>query len=128
MAVGGAFFIIGFDAKKTWIAGITRVIGILAGMLLGAAASQYLPPGLVTDIVVILGFFLCFATMGINPGLFMFFFMFIIALGWNSLDPETADLTFWERYIGEGVGVVIAMLAIGFLQWLQTREAIKIKN
>ena len=121
MAVGAAFFIIGFDAKKTWIAGITRVIGIVAGLFLGYAAAQVLEPGIVTDIVSVAALFLCFAAMNVNPGLFMFFFMFLIALGWTSLDPETLDLTFWERVTGEGVGVVIAMLAIGFLHWLQTR-------
>ena len=52
----------------------------------------------------------------------MFFFMFLIALGWTTLDPATLDLTFWERVLGEGVGVAIAMLAIGFLHWLQTRK------
>ena len=122
MAVGAAFFIIGFDAKKTWIAGIARVIGIVAGVLLGYAASQYLEPGLVTDAVAVGALFLCFAAMGVNPGLFMFFFMFIIASGWSALDPETLNLTFWERISGEGVGVIIAMLAIGYMHWRQTRQ------
>ena len=118
MIVGGAFFVIGFDARKTWVAGIARVIGILMGIMLGFAVSQSLPSGLTTDAIVITAFFLCFATGGINPALFMLFFMFIISLGWNSLDPETLNLTFWERVAGEGLGVGIAMLAIGFLHWL----------
>ena len=122
MAVGAAFFIIGFDAKKTWVAGITRVIGIVAGLFLGYAAAQVLEPGIITDVVSVAALFLCFAAMNVNPGLFMFFFMFLIALGWTSLDPETLNLTFWERVTGEGVGVVIAILAIGFLHWLQTRR------
>ena len=53
----------------------------------------------------------------------MLFFMFIISLGWSSLDPETLNLTFWERIGGEGLGVIIAMIAIGYLHWLQTRKA-----
>jgi hypothetical protein len=123
MAVGAAFFVIGFDAKKTWVAGITRVIGIVAGVFLGYAAAQVLEPGLVTDIVSVTALFLCFAAMNVNPGLFMFFFMFLIALGWTALDPETLDLTFWERVTGESVGVVIAMLAIAYLHWLPTSKA-----
>ena len=120
MVVGAAFFVIGFDANKTWIAGIARVIGILVGIFLGMYAAQYLPPGLVTDAVVIGVFFLCFAAGGVNPALFMMFFLFIISLGWSSLDPETLDLTFWEKVGGEGLGVVIAMIAIAFLQQLQS--------
>ena len=122
MAVGAAFFIIGFDVKKTWIAGITRVIGIIAGVFLGYAAAQFLEPGIVTDVVSVAALFLCFAAMNVNPGLFMFFFMFLIALGWTSLDPATLNLTFWERVTGEGVGVIIAMLAIGLMHRIQTRE------
>jgi hypothetical protein len=123
MAVAGAFFVIGFDAKKTWVAGITRVIGVILGVVCGYAAAQILEPGLTTEIVTLVALFMSFAAMGVNPGLFMFFFMFLIALGWTALDPETLDLTFWERVSGEGVGVAIAIIAIGFLQWLQSREA-----
>ena len=123
MAVAGAFFVIGFDAKKTWVAGITRVIGVMLGVVCGYAAARILEPGLTTEIVTLVALFMSFAAMGVNPGLFMFFFMFLIALGWTALDPETLDLTFWERVSGEGVGVAIAIVAIGFLQWLQSREA-----
>ena len=123
MAVAGAFFVIGFDAKKTWVAGITRVIGVILGVVCGYAAAQILEPGLTTEIVTLVALFMSFAAMGVNPGLFMFFFMFLIALGWTALDTETLDLTFWERVSGEGVGVAIAIIAIGFLQWLQSREA-----
>ena len=121
MVVAGAFFVIGFDARKTWVAGVARVIGILGGIVMGTFVSQILPPGLITDAVAIAAFFLCFATGGINPALFMFFFLFIISLGWSSLDPEILERTFWERIGGEGLGVVIAMLAIGFLQKVQSR-------
>ena len=87
------------------------------------AVAQALEAGLATDALTIALLFMSFASMGVNPGLFMFFFMFLIALGWTAFDPETLDLTFWERVSGEGVGVAIAMLAIVFLQRVQTREA-----
>ena len=122
MAVAGAFFVIGFDAQKTWISGITRVIGVILGVVCGYAAAQVLAPGLTTEIVTLVALFMSFAAMGVNPGLFMFFFMFLIALGWTSLDPETLDQTFWERISAESVGVAIAIIAIGFLQWLQAKK------
>ena len=49
-------------------------------------------------------------------------FMFLIALGWTALDPKTLNLTFWERLGGEGVGVALAIAAIAFMQWMQSRE------
>ena len=123
MIVGGAFFIIGFDAIKTWVAGIARVIGILIGIALGLAVSPTLPPGLLTDAVVIGTLFLCFAAGGINPAFFMLFFMFLISLGWSALEPALLELTFQERVFGEGSGVFVGMVAIAMLQWLQSREA-----
>ena len=107
MVVGGAFFVIGFDVNKTWVAGIARVIGIAAGMLLGMVIGGMLDPGLLYYTILIAAFFLCFAAMPVHPGLFMFFFMLLIAMGWQGLETEQLNLTFWERFLGEGVGVFI---------------------
>ncbi len=123
MVVAGAFFVIGFDSNKTWVAGIARVIGILAGITLGLFVSQLVSPGLLLDAIAVVAFFLCFAAAPVHPGFLMFFLLFILALGWAGLDTETLDLTFWERFLGEGIGVVIAMAAIGFLQWRHDRAA-----
>jgi hypothetical protein len=40
----------------------------------------------------------------------------------QQLESEQLDLTFWKRLSGETVGVLIAMTAIAFLQWLQNRR------
>jgi len=122
LIVGGAFFIIGFDAKKTWVAGIARVIGVVAGTLLGLIIAKLLGPGLLLHVIVIAAFFLSFATMAIHPGFFMFFFLLLLSIGWQGLETETLNLTFWERLSGETTGVLIAMTAIAALQWWQNRS------
>jgi hypothetical protein len=53
----------------------------------------------------------------------MFFFMLLIAMGWQGLEIEQLNLTFWERLLGEGVSVLIAMVAIAFLHWWQIRTS-----
>jgi hypothetical protein len=125
LIVGGAFFIIGFDAKKTWVAGIGRVIGVVAGTVLGLIISKLVGPGLLMYIIVIAAFFFSFATMAIHPGFFMFFFLLLLAIGWQDLETETLNLTFWERLSGETAGVLIAMTAIAVLQWWQKRRVVK---
>lgn len=125
LVTGAAFFVMGFDAKKTKINGIARVIGILAGMILGWLLSKNLEPGLVFYSILLLALFLSFATEPVHPGFLMFFFMVLISMGWQGLDNSKIDLNFYERLLGEGTGVLIAIVAIGFLQWLQSRIDIK---
>ena len=87
--------------------------------MLGFALSQFLGPGLGVSVVAVIACFLCFATMAVHPGAFMFFFMVLMAVGWHSLEGERLDLTFWERILGEVTGVAIAMVALTLLQWEQ---------
>ncbi|MGI9530011.1 FUSC family protein [Lutimonas sp.] len=122
LVTGGAFFVIGFDAKKTKIIGIARVIGILTGMILGWILSSNLEPGLLYYSILLLALFLSFAMEPVHPGFLMFFFMVLISMGWQGLDNSEVNLNFYERLLGEGTGVLIAMVAIGFLQWLQSRQ------
>jgi hypothetical protein len=48
--------------------------------------------------------------------------MVFVAIVWQGLDPEGLDLTVTERLYGESAGVMVAMLAIMFLQWWQNRR------
>ena len=45
VVVAAAFFVIGFEANKTWVNGLARVIGILVGMFLGYQVSLMVGPG-----------------------------------------------------------------------------------
>jgi uncharacterized membrane protein YccC len=120
--VPGAFFVIGFDAKKTWLAGIGRVIGLVAGVVLGLLIANLLGPGLLLDVMMVAACGLSFATMAVHPGAWMFFFMIFVAIGWQGLAPEAFDLALRKRFYGESAGVVAAMVAIVFLQWWQSRR------
>ena len=123
LIVGGAFFIIGFDAKKTWTTGIARVIGVVSGTFMGLIIARLLGPGSVLDFIVIAACFLSFATIAIHPSAFMFFFLLLLSIGWQGLETEALNLTFWERLLGESSGVIIAMAAIGVLQRWQSRQS-----
>ena len=123
LMVGGAFFVIGFDVNKTWIAGIGRVMGLLCGALLGLMIAKLLGPGLVLQLVMIAACGLSFSAGRVHPGAWMFFFMIFVAIGWQGLKPETFDLTVIERFYGELVGIGAAMIAIVFLGWWQNRHS-----
>ena len=122
LMVGGAFFVIGFDAKKTWVAGIGRLMGLVGGTLLGLLIAKLFGPGLLLDVMMIAACGLSFATVAVHPGGWMFFFMVFVAMGWHGLDPEAFDLALKERFYGETVGVVAAIVALVFLQWWQNRR------
>ena len=122
MMAGGAFFVIGFDARKTWIAGVARLLGLIAGGLTGLFLASVLGSGIVLDALVVIACSLSFAAMAVHPGAWMYFFMVFVAIGWQGLDPEAFDLTVAERLYGETAGVVAAMVAIMFLQWWQKRR------
>ncbi|MGI9240599.1 MAG: FUSC family protein [Verrucomicrobiales bacterium] len=123
LMVGGAFFVIGFDLRKTWVSGIARILGLISGVALGLLFAKLLGPGLPLDIIMILACGLSFGAVAVHPGAWMFFFMIFVAAGWPGLDPATSDQAMKERFFGETVGVVIAIAGLGFLHWWQTRRS-----
>jgi hypothetical protein len=122
MMAGGPFFVIGFDARKTWIAGVARFLGLIAGALSGFFLASVLGFRIVLDILMVIACGLSFAAIAVHPGAWMYFFMVFVSIGWQGLDPEAFDLTVAERLYGETAGVMVAMLAIMFLQWWQNRR------
>ena len=122
MMAGSAFFIIGFDSRKTWIAGFARLLGLIGGALTGLFLASALGSGIVLDILMVIACGLSFAAISVHPGAWMYFFMVFVAIGWLGLDPGAFDLTVAEKLYGETAGVMVAMLAIMFLQWWQNRR------
>jgi uncharacterized membrane protein YccC len=101
--------------------GFGRVMGLVFGVLVGLVVAKLVGPGLALNAIMIVACGLSFGAFAMHPGAWMFFFMVFVAAGWPALDPEIYDLTLLERFYGEIVGIVAAMLGIAFLQWLQTR-------
>ena len=114
---------IGFDLRKTWVAGISRILGLVGGAAVGLLLAKLLGPGLPLDIIMILACGLSFGAIGVHPGAWMFFFMVFVAAGWPGLDPASLDLAVKERFLGESVGVIAAMAALVFLQKWQSGRA-----
>ena len=120
MVTAAAFFVIGFDPRKTWVGGITRLIGIFLGILLGTLLVMLIGPGLLLQVVLVAACFLCFSTAPVHPSLLMFFLTIYFAGGWQGLQTEALELTINEKIIGESVGVVLAFIAIGLLQYWES--------
>jgi len=123
MMAGGAFFVLGFDPYKTWAAGISRVLGLVAGVALGLGLAELLGPGLFSDIIMVAACGLSFAAFAVHPGAWMFFFMVFIAMGWPELESSVYELIIVERFYGELAGVVAAMIGISFLLWWQNSRS-----
>ena len=123
LIVGGAFFVMGFDVNKTLVAGIARAIAVVAGAVLGLTIGQLLGSGLIIQIILIAFCFLSFATAGIHPSALMFFLTAVTALGWQGMEQDQLSLTVGELLSGETVGVLIAVVAIAFLQRWQTNRS-----
>ena len=124
LMAGGAFFVIGFEIRKTWVAGIGRVLGLIGGSLLGLLIAIMLGPGTMLDLVMIVACGLSFAAAGVHPGGWMFFFMVFVAIGWHGMDAATFNLTVAERFYGELVGIAAAMAAILFIRWWDRNRVI----
>lgn len=121
LMVGGAFFVLGFDPYKTWVAGVSRALGLVLGVVLGLWLADLLGPGLITNLLMVIACGLSFAAVGVHPGAWMFFFMIFVALGWPSLEASILDLTIRERFFGEIVGIITAMAGISILLWWQKK-------
>jgi len=122
MIAATAFFVIGFDARKTFIGGIARLIGIALGLFLGTALLMQIGPGLFLSIILVLVCFLCFAASGVHPSLLMFFLTLFTAAGWQGMQPDVLDLTIKEKMLGETIGVVIAFISLALLQMWDKRR------
>jgi hypothetical protein len=119
MVTGAAFFVIGFDQRKTWVGGIARMIGISLGILMGTLMVSLIGPGLFLQVLLVAAAFLCFATAPVHPSLLMFFLTIYFAGGWQGMQWDALELTINEKIAGESVGVVLAFVAIGLLRYWQ---------
>ena len=93
------------------------MLGLIAGSLTGLFLASVLGYGIGLDALMVIACGLSFAAIAVHPGAWMYFFMVFVAIGWQGLDPEAFDLTVAERLYGETAGVMVAMLAIMFLQF-----------
>ncbi len=116
---GAAFFVIGFDAHQSWIAGFGRLVGVVVGGFIGFYLASSIGAGLLLDSLTIAMAFLTFATMSMHSGALMFFLVMMGAVGWVQLEPELQNVIAAETFLGEALGIVVAMVTVVFLQWAQ---------
>jgi len=116
MVAAGAFFVIGFDLKKTFVGGIARLIGIFVGIVLATLLLSQVAPGPLFEIIMIVTAFLVFALAPVHPSFLMLFLTIFLASGWRGMEADVFELTIYEKVVGETIGVAIAMIALILLQ------------
>jgi hypothetical protein len=117
MVAGTAFFVIGFDQRKTFIGGIARIIGITLGIFLGTLLVSQIGPGIALMVLLVAISFLTFATAPVHPSFLMFFLTLYFSAGWYGLQPDVLELTINEKLVGESAGIVIALISLALLQY-----------
>lgn len=81
--------------------------------------AQIIDSGIFLYVILIAACGLSFAAIEVHPGVWMFFFMICVTIGWHGLEPDALELALKERFYGEAVGVLAAMLAILILRRFQ---------
>ena len=103
-------------------AGLVMAAGNVLGGVVGAKLAIKKGNRLIFWFLIVVMVAACglsFAAAGVHSSAWMFFFMVFVAMGWHGLDAETFNLTIREKFYGETMGVVTAMIGVVFLQWWQ---------
>ncbi len=123
LIVGAAFFVIGPDPRASWAAGVTRIVGVIAGGYFGYWCAITLGPGVPLDIIVLGACFMSFAAASVHSGALMFFLLVMIGAGWGEITSDDLNIFAIERFGGETLGSVLAMIAVLSLQFWQGRQS-----
>jgi len=100
------------SVAATWIVAVDRMIGLIAGVVIGFYLGQF-AGGLTLEIIVwIVASFLLVTLMYVNAAPMVFFFVLPFSVVWGALEGEAGHAIANERIIAELVGVVIAGIAV----------------
>jgi hypothetical protein len=101
------------SVAATWIVAVDRMIGLIAGVVIGFYLGQFAGGGLTLEIIVwLVASFLLVTLMYVNAAPKVFFFVLTFSLVWGTLEGEAGHAMANERIIAELVGVVLAGVAV----------------
>jgi hypothetical protein len=102
----------------TWTVAVDRMLGLIAGIVVGFYLGQ-LAGGQTMEIIVwICASFMVITLMNVNAGAMIFFFILPYSLVWGVLDGETGHAIANERIVAELIGVVLAGTAVSIREVL----------
>ena len=100
------------SVAATWIVAVDRIIGLIAGVVVGFYLGQF-AGGLTLEIMVwIVASFLLVTLMYVNAAPMVFFFVLPFSVVWGTLDGEAGHAIANERIIAEIIGVILAGIAV----------------
>lgn len=105
--------------QQTWIAAVERVILGSLGIVGGFYFGWFFPQPWVGHLVTAVCSFLALGLLYVNAGLLVGVFFFLISFPWGGKHSDLGHLIANEKLVGELVGIVIAVVAIGILVRLQ---------
>jgi len=100
------------SALGTWTVAVDRIIGVIAGVVVGFYLGQ-LAGGQVLEVLLWIGAsFMVVTLMNVNAGAMIFFFILPYSAVWGALDGEAGHAIANERIVAELIGVVFAGIAV----------------
>jgi hypothetical protein len=111
--------IISPSLKQVWQNAVERVVLAFLGLIIGFYLGWFFPGDLFGNVLTAVTAFAALAMVRVSFAILMFFLFMMLAYPWGVMHSDAGHLIANEKLIGELIGVVIAILAIGVLTRLK---------
>jgi hypothetical protein len=105
-----------------WRNAVERVVLAFSGLLIGFYLGWFFPGDLFGNILTAVAACAALALVRVSFALLMFFLFMMLAYPWGVMHSDAGHLIANEKLIGELIGVVIAIGAIGLLTRLKKAD------
>ena len=110
--------------KQVWRAAVERVVLASSGIIIGFYLGWFFPDPLFGKLLTAAAAFAAMAMTRVSFGLLIGFLFIMIAYPWGVMHSDAGHLIANEKLIGEAIGMVIALIAIGVLVRLKKTDAV----
>jgi hypothetical protein len=107
--------IISPSLQQVWRNAVERVVLAFLGLIIGFYLGWFLPDPLFGNVLTAIAAFAALAMVRVSFAILMFFLFMMLAYPWGVMHSDAGHLIANEKLIGELIGIVIAILAIGVL-------------
>lgn len=108
--------------KQVWHAAVERMVLVSLGIAVGFYLGWFFPSELFGQLLTAAAAFAALAVVRVSFGLLVGFLFIMIAYPWGVLHSDAGHLIANEKFIGELIGIVIAVVAIGLLTHLKRKD------
>jgi hypothetical protein len=100
------------SVRGTWTVAVDRMLGVVAGVVVGFYLGQLAGGPVFEALVWISASFMVVTLMNVNAGAMIFFFLLPYSVVWGVLEGDAGHAIANERIVAELIGVVIAGIAV----------------